>query len=386
MTAKEYTKMLNPIVYNPFLERDIIFPAIVHPPLDEQRSNNIMLQGVGAEPGELVLQKNIPLYLLQAKVHLFSCPDLWAFEHIHFSRHLSHPVSIPLNYVGEDTYVQELGEAFLKNSSTFIDGFTYYDEPLVSTFEGLGFAFPVQSYHDTMQVPTHNQGFEILCRNLFSYNKAFCQLVKNQNPNEALHPQLVRDFIWDPTTIDRILGNSDVERYLDPESNGWDYILHPHVTRPLEGFEEILTQQFWNHIIDARWRRIWKRKNPWFEAWRELTFTYELDAERSPRIAFAALPSGLISTNDDSILSSQLERKNQPTMKSYLLNFAVIVFNHPLTPLWPLPMWLGGRYMNIVKPGYAACIPTKAKYWTFSHLHLAVCTSRYFFCTICILQ
>jgi hypothetical protein len=151
------------------------------------------------------------------------------------------------------------------------------------------------------------------------------------------------------------------------------------VTRPLEGFEEILTQQFWNHIIDARWRRIWKRKNPWFEAWRELTFTYELDAERSPRIAFAALPSGLISTNDDSILSLQLERKNQPTMKSYLLSFAVIVFNHLLTPLWPLPVWLGGRYMNIVKPGYAACIPTKAKYWTFSHLHLAVCTSRYFF-------
>jgi hypothetical protein len=75
---------------------------------------------------------------------------------------------------------------------------------------------------------------------------------------------------------------------LDPESNGWDYVLHPHVIRPLEGFEEIPTQQFWNRIIDARWRRILKRKNPWFEAWRELMFTYELDAERSPRVAFAA--------------------------------------------------------------------------------------------------
>jgi hypothetical protein len=76
MTAEEYAKMLDPIVYNPFLEWDIIFPAIVHPPLDEQRSNNIMLQGVGAEPGELVLQKNVPLYLLQVKVHLFGHPDL----------------------------------------------------------------------------------------------------------------------------------------------------------------------------------------------------------------------------------------------------------------------------------------------------------------------
>jgi hypothetical protein len=102
-----------------------------------------------------------------------------------------------------------------------------------------------------MQVPTHNQGFEILRHNLFTYNKAFCQLVHNQTPNETIYSQLVRDFIRDLTTIDRIHGNSDVECYLDPESNGWDYVLHPHETRPLEGFGEILTQQFWNHIIDA---------------------------------------------------------------------------------------------------------------------------------------
>jgi hypothetical protein len=92
MTAEEYAKMLDPIVYNPFLERDIIFPAIVHPPLDEQYSNDIMLQGVGTQPGELVLMKNVPLYLLQASVHLFGRPDLRASEHIHFSRRLSHPV------------------------------------------------------------------------------------------------------------------------------------------------------------------------------------------------------------------------------------------------------------------------------------------------------
>jgi hypothetical protein len=43
MTAEEYAKMLNPIVYDLFLKQDIIFPAIVPPPLDEQHSNNIML-------------------------------------------------------------------------------------------------------------------------------------------------------------------------------------------------------------------------------------------------------------------------------------------------------------------------------------------------------
>jgi hypothetical protein len=108
-------------------------------------------------------------------------------------------------------------------------------------------------------------------------------------------------------------------------------------------------------------------------------FTYELDAERSPRVALPLVQSGLISINDTSILLSQPERKNQPTMKSYLFQFTEILFQHPLTPLWPLPVWLGGHYTNIVKPGYAARVPTKAEYWTFSHLHLAVCTSRYLF-------
>jgi hypothetical protein len=137
MTAEEYAKMLDPIVYDPSLKRDIIFPAIIPPPLDEQHSNDIMLQGVGAEPGELVLKENIPLYLLQVKVHLFSRPDLQASEHVHFSRRLSRPVSIPLNYIREDIYVQELGQAFFKDSSTFVDGFTYYDGPLASMYEVL---------------------------------------------------------------------------------------------------------------------------------------------------------------------------------------------------------------------------------------------------------
>jgi hypothetical protein len=91
------------------------------------------------------------------------------------------------------------------------------------------------------------------------------------------------------------------------------------------------------------------------------------------------LQSGLISTNDAFILSSQLERKNQQTMKTYLLQFVEILFRKLLTPSWPLPVWLGGRYANIVKPGYAARVPTKAEYCTFSHLHLAACTSRYLF-------
>jgi hypothetical protein len=71
MTAKEYAKMLDPIVYDPFLFRDMIFPMPVPPPMEEQHLNDIMLHVVGTEPGKLVLKKNVLLYLLQVKIHLF---------------------------------------------------------------------------------------------------------------------------------------------------------------------------------------------------------------------------------------------------------------------------------------------------------------------------
>jgi hypothetical protein len=110
------------------------------------------------------------------------------------------------------------------------------------------------------------------------------------------------------------------------------------------------------------------------------------DLQGSPLLP---LLSGLISINNTFILLSQLEMKYQLMMKSYLLNLMETLYHHPLMPSWPLPVWLGGRYMNIIKPGYTVCVPTKAKYWTFSHLYLVTCTSRYLlyhmYLTICYL-
>ena len=42
----------------------------------------------------------------------------------------------------------------------------------------------------------------------------------------------------------------------------------------------MLTQQFWNRIIDARWRQVWKRKNPWFDDWKNLQLLADIDELR----------------------------------------------------------------------------------------------------------
>ena len=65
-------------------------------------------------------------------------------------------------------------------------------------------------------------------------------------------------------------------------------------------------------------------------------------------------------------------------MKLYLLQKQAALWIYP-HPVWPLPVWLGGRYADVVKPGYPLQCPTKAHFWIISHLHLAVCTTKYLY-------
>ena len=84
-----------------------------------------------------------------------------------------------------------------------------------------------------------------------------------------------------------------------------------------------------------------------------------------------------LSANAAFLLNERSKKKSEE-MKLYLLQKQVALQIY-LHPVWPLPVWLGGRYTNIVKPGYPLRCPTKAQFWTISHLHLAVCTAKYLY-------
>ena len=145
--------------------------------------------------------------MIQSKVPLLGLTLQNPHEFVHLSNHLAHPVTIPLNYMGEDTIILETGQPFPIFTRTFINGFSYWNEPLASVYEGLGLAFPIQSYHDTLQIPVHNKGFEVLRRNCFVFIREFGELIFCQNPNEVIDPQVVNDFILDPTSYDSLEGD-----------------------------------------------------------------------------------------------------------------------------------------------------------------------------------
>ena len=278
-TAMEFdvlTKMMDPIQYDPFLMRDVVFPRTVPRPTGFQRWDDLTWQG--SEPGELEVKKRIPLYMIQSKVPLLGLALRNPHNFVHLSNRLAHPVTIPLNYTGEDTIIPETGQPFPWFARTFIDGFSYWNEPLASVYEGLGFAFPVQSYHDTLQIPVHHQGFEVLRHDCFVFTREFGELVFRQNPNEVIDPQVVNDFIMDPTSYDPLEG--DLIRRFNDILGDYEYIYIHQSTKPLYGLVDMPTQQFWNRIIDARWRRVWKRKNPWFDDWKNLRLLADIDELR----------------------------------------------------------------------------------------------------------
>ena len=136
------------------------------------------------------------------------------------------------------------------------------------------------------------------------------------------------------------------------------------------------TQQFWNQIIDARWRWVWKRKNPWFYGWKNLRLLAEID---ELRLAVNAQKKDstklfLLSANAVFLLNEGSKKKKSEGKKLYLLQkqAALRIYPHPV---WPLPVWLGGHYAYVIKPGYPLQCPIKAQFWIISHLHLAVCTT-----------
>ena len=190
--------------------------------------------------------------MIQSKVPLLGLALRNPHEFIHLSNRLTHPVTIPLNYMGEDTIIPETGQPFPIFTCTFIDGFSYWNEPLASVYEGLGLAFPVQSYHDTLQIPVHNQGFEVLHCNCFVFTREFSELIFRQNPNEVIDHQIVNDFIMDPTSYDPLEG--DLIQCFNNVIGDYEYVYVHQSTKPLHGLVDMLMQQFWNWIIDARWR------------------------------------------------------------------------------------------------------------------------------------
>ena len=93
-----------------------------------------------------------------------------------------------------------------------------------------------------MQIPVHHQGFEVLCRDCFVFTREFGELVFRQNPNEVIDPQVVNDFIMDPTSYDPLEG--DLIRRFNDVLGDYEYVYIHQSTKPLHGLVDMPMQQF----------------------------------------------------------------------------------------------------------------------------------------------
>ena len=152
--------------------------------------------------------------------------------------------------------------------------------------EGAGLAFPVQSYHQTPQIPVHHQGFEIFVRNSTTFNQSVIDIWNATVPNDTINPFVVKIYVKYPGMHEHLEG--DIIR--QPGENEYLYAHHHHTRLAPYGNEnqfvvsDILPQYLWNELMDAQWRRIWKRKNPWYDAWKDAEFQiFCLRAQYEPR-------------------------------------------------------------------------------------------------------
>ena len=206
-------------------------------------------------------------------------PPPWNFHDIiHGFQRLAHHITIPFNFSGNDVNLPDSGPTiyipveFPYMTKTSREGLSYWNEPLASVYEGMGLAFPMAGYHDILQIPVHNQAYEILCCDLFVINRALSELVHVNCPNETISDADHNHFIthMDPN-------NGDIFCCMNIIDGFNDYWYQHQSTQPLPGFDEIPTQQFWNQIIDTRWQSIWKRKNPWYNEWRNLCTSADIN-------------------------------------------------------------------------------------------------------------
>ena len=131
-----------------------------------------------------------------------------------------------------------------------------------------------------------------------------------------------------------------------PGKYGYLYAHHHHTRLAPYGGENqfavlnILSQCLWNKLMDAQWRWIWKRKNPWYDAWKDAEFQiFRLRAQYEPR--FPNAPH--LITDGQELLDKESNKCKKEEMMEYLLHLS----REPLYLLhwvWPLPIGLGGQY------------------------------------------
>ncbi|KAF8546274.1 hypothetical protein OG21DRAFT_1491404 [Imleria badia] len=259
MTTDKLNLMHSPLCWDEFLGRIVHFQNTVIAPhrwLQQRRQSTPY--------------RNIPSLLIDKKVPLAG--DTLPCQMLEISSRLAHFIRIENVYQGPDVLIEDWNlpmDTYYSGHHTTIQGLSYWDEPLALVYGGTGLAFLVASYHETPQIPTHFQGFEIIHHTIHPLTKLFVDTWNTLPPNDVIDPAVIDIYLIWPGSLKESEG--DVVR--KPEGE-YAYLHHchqrlaPYGGRNQHAVSDIILRRVWNEIMDARWRCVWKRKHPWFDAWR----------------------------------------------------------------------------------------------------------------------
>ena len=100
MSYEDYAMMINPLIYNLFLDWIVHFQRELPLPDCSFWLETVKLRGAGEEPGEVVLVNHIPILWINKNISLIS--DDLPHSTLQITSHLTHLVPIENVYNGPD--------------------------------------------------------------------------------------------------------------------------------------------------------------------------------------------------------------------------------------------------------------------------------------------
>ena len=207
MSYEDYTMMISPLIYNPFLDWIIHFQRELPLPDCSFQLETVELRGVGEEPGEVVLVNHVPTLWINKSIPLIL--DNLPHPTLHITSHLAYLVLIENVYNGPDMIIDGNFFPFFWRHRQRIALRTtfYYGKPLALVYEGAGLAFPMQSYHQTPQIPVHHQGFKIFICNSTTFNQSVIDIWNATIPNDTIDPFVVKMYVKYPGMYEHLEGD-----------------------------------------------------------------------------------------------------------------------------------------------------------------------------------
>ena len=151
----------------------------------------------------------------------------------------------------------------------------------------------MQSYHQTLQIPVHHQGFKIFVCNSTTFNQSVIDIWNTAVPNNTINSFVVEMYVKYPRIYEHLEGDIIHQ----PGENEYLYGYHCHTRLAPYGGEnkfmisDILPQCLWNELMDTWWRWKRKRKNLWYDAWKDTKLQiFYLRAHYEPGFPIAPHP------------------------------------------------------------------------------------------------